>query len=185
MKRTYRILLALLAALLTASAALAEDYPLLDRAGSQAARVLPAEDLAVLPQTPIPGSTPEYYFRPTDGFEDVRFYYYTTGEGEPRALAEAALENYAIFYDDFTAGAISDAPLADRACLRFSYTCGYLGPDGESMVYEQTAVAYLPLGDDEFIACIVSLGFTGGDDFWAEASLTALLSDIVERVQMG
>ena len=85
--------------------------------------------------------------------------YYTTGEGDPRALAETALESYVTFYDEFVPGEIIEDALAGQDCLHFDYTCAYPDRSGTNMVYEQTAIAYVPLDEAQFIACIISLAF--------------------------
>ena len=149
------IALLLVAALLTVSAfAQGADYPL--KTSSVEVRVTPPEGYAAAPEMAMEG---EYYFVPESSGNPVRFIYYTVGEGDPRALAEAALESYATFYDEFVPGEIREDTLAGKDCLRFDYTCAYPDRGGEHTVYEQTAVAYVPLPDGQFIACIVSLAF--------------------------
>ena len=65
------------------------------------------------------GETPEYYLLPSDAGSDVRFLYYTTGRGDPRALAESALSSYSMLYDEFTAGEIRDVDFRGTASLYF------------------------------------------------------------------
>ena len=115
----------------------------------------------------------EYYFVPSDASSPVRFLYYTAGSGNPRALAEAALDSYGVFYDEFQAGGIREEELASQRCLRFDYTCAYPDRTGDHTVYEQTAVGYIFLDGGEFIACIVSLAFDDPSDYLAEEALTA------------
>lgn len=150
------IALMLITALLNASGfAQAAGFPL-TIGDTEVARVTPPEGFAAAPEMALEG---EYYFVPDAPGDHGRFIYYTTGEGDPRALAKAALESYATFYDVFAPGEIREDTLAGRDCLRFEYTCAYPDQSGAHMVYEQTAVAYVPLDEGRFIACIVSLAF--------------------------
>ena len=137
-----RMVIALiLSAALLAASGLADgaDYPL---KASVEVRITPPESYVAAPQLAMEG---EYYFVPGAPGDPVRFIYYTVGEGEPRALAEAALESYATFYDEFAPGEIREDTLAGQRCLRFDYTCAYPDRNGTHTVYEQTAVAYVPL----------------------------------------
>lgn len=154
----------------------ATDFPLM-AGDTVVAHVTPPEGFIAAPEMALEG---EYYFVPDTSGGPVRFIYYTAGEGDPRALAEAALESYAAFYDEFAPGEIREDTLAGQNCLRFDYTCAYPDRNGVNMVYEQTAVAYIPLEEEQFIACIVSLAFdnpTGYCDDFTER-LTLALSAI-------
>ena len=154
MKRMVIALMLIMAMLSASGLAQGADYPL--KTSSVEGRVTPPEGYVAAPEMAMEG---EYYFVPEASGDPVRFIYYTTGEGDPRALAKAALESYATFYDEFAPGEIREDALTGRDCLRFDYTCAYPDRDGEHMVYEQTAVAYVPLDESQFIACIVSLAF--------------------------
>ena len=155
-KSMKRMVIALLLAIvmLTASGlAQGESYPL---NASVEAYVTPPEGYVAAPEMALEG---EYYFVPNMPGDPVRFIYYTTGEGDPRALAETALESYVTFYDEFVPGEIIEDALAGQDCLHFDYTCAYPDRSGTNIVYEQTAIAYVPLDEAQFIACIISLAF--------------------------
>lgn len=187
MKRILICALALLlAALLPACAASAAGSPLLaerDGALTEIAAVSPPAGYAEAPELAAPGDTPEYYFIPTEK-SPVRFLYYTTGSGDPAALAAAALESYAAFYEEFRPAAVREDRLAGRDCLRFDYTCAYPDADGKALVREQTAVAYVPLEGDAFIACIASLAFDEPDGFLTDDALTALLETALGAIEL-
>ena len=153
MKRMVIALLLVMAMMTASGLAQGKDYPLKT---SVEAYVTPPEGYVAAPEMAMED---EYYFIPGAQGDPVRFIYYTTGEGDPQALAEAALESYASFYDEFAPGEILKDTLAGRDCLHFDYTCAYPDRSGAHMVYEQTAVAYVPLDEAQFIACIVSLAF--------------------------
>lgn len=192
MRRTTMLLALLLACLCLAGAALAEDCPLITDMGAEGAKdlrtvatVQPPEGFALQAPADPAAEEPEYYFVPTDEASPVRFYYYTAGQGQPEALAKAALESYAMFYEDFHAGDITDAPLDGRDCLRFSYSCAYPGRDGATPVYEQTAVCYLPLREDRFVAVIASLAFGSAKDRLTDALLEAELAKALAAVRLN
>ena len=131
------------------------------------------------------GETPEYYLLPTDAGSDVRFLYYTTGRGDSRRLAEAALTSYSMLYDEFTAGEIQDGDFNGRSCLRFDYTCAYPNRAGDALVYEQTAVAYIPLDSDEFIACIVSLAFDDAKGYLSAEAMQERLASAMDAIELS
>ena len=176
----------MLALLIAGAAAFAEDLPLL--AGEDrrvAVTVSAAEGLMLAPEMAVAGDTPEYYFIPEDGAGPLRFVYYTTGSGDPMALAKAALGSYAMLYDSFSAGGIREDPVAGRTCLHFDYACSYPDRSGARQIHEQTAVAYLPLSGDQFVACIVSLAFDDPDARWTTEALDNHLMSALERVRMA
>ena len=158
----------LLALLLACACARAEIYPLqvsIEGRSVTVAEIAAPEGLRIAPELAMPGETPEYYFVPADGQGALRFIYYTASSGEPRALAEAARDSYAMFYDGFECSEIREGPLAGRDGLCFEYTCQYPDSSGKRLVYEQTAVGYWPLEDGHFIACIVSLAFDDAESY--------------------
>lgn len=187
-----RKVLCLLAALAVACAALAAaqegEYPLMVRADGElrpAAWAEAPEAFVPAPEYAAPGDTPEYYFVPADGEDPTRFFYYTTGSGDPVALAEAAISSYGMFYDEFRASGIREDELAGFRCTRFDYTCAYPDRTGASLVYEQTAVAYVPLEDGQFIACIASLAFDDPDAYRTGEALGELLARALGAVVMA
>lgn len=121
------------------------------------------------------GPEPELYFAPEDPESPVRFFYYTTGYGDCRSLAETALESYAYFYDDFIPSEIEETTVGDLACLRFSYTAAYPGEDESVLAYEQSAVCYFPIQENCFAACIVSLSFDSSEAFLDTEALQLLV----------
>ena len=146
----------------------AEAYPLqvsVEGRSVTIAEIATPKGLMAAPELAMPGETPEYYFVPADGQGALRFIYYTASSGEPRALAEAARDSYAMFYEGFECSEILEGPLAGRDGLCFEYTCQYPDSSGKRLVYEQTAVGYWPLEDGHFIACIVSLAFDDADSY--------------------
>ena len=192
MKRMSMLLALLLACLWLTGAALAEDCPLITDMGLDGAKELrtvatvrPPEGFELQPSADPAAEEPEYYFVPADGASSVRFYYYTAGQGQPEALAKAALESYAMFYDGFSASDITDAPLDGRNCLRFSYSCAYPGRDGVTPVYEQTAVCYLPLREDRFVAVIASLAFGSAAGRLSDDQLEAELAKALAAVSLN
>ena len=181
-KRMAILVLALLAAIPVVRA---ESCPLLDGAGNTVATVGEMEGLAAAPELSASSDTPEYYFVPVDKASPIRFVYYTTGAGDPMALAQAALSSYSMLYDEFSAGEILQEAVADRDCLRFRYTCAYPDRSGAQMVYEQTAVAYLPLSGESFIACILSLAFDDAESYWSAEALDDRLETALGAIQMA
>lgn len=191
MKIETKLLALLLALLCLAGAALAEDCPLIADMGADGAKdlrtvatVRTPEGFALQAPADPAAEEPEYYFVPTDEGSNVRFYYYTAGSGSPEALAKAALESYAMFYDEFQPGEVTDAPLDGRACLRFSYACAYPDRSGASLVHEQDAVCYLPLREDRFVAVIASLAFGDGQDLLSPEALDAELTRALAAVEL-
>ena len=184
-----RLLAAVLALMCLTGAALAERYPLRADMGEDGAKSI--QEVATV-ETPVgfalqpsadPGAEePEYYFEPLDESSPVRFYYYTAGSGDPDYLARAAMDTYALYYDEFQPGEITAAPLDGRDCLRFHYTCAYPNRDKTATVYEQTAVCYLPLRADRFAACIVSLAFGDAGDYLTDEALEAELTEAVRAI---
>ena len=174
-----RMVIALLVISLLAPLGLAQgaDYPL--EGSSVDVHVTPPEGYVAVPEMAMEG---EYYFVPAATDDPVRFIYYTIGAGDPRALAEAALKSYATFYDEFTPGRIREESLAELTCLRFDYTCAYPDRSGEHMVYEQTAVAYVPLEGGQFIACIVSLAFDDPSGY--REDLTDLMTLALNAIEL-
>ena len=148
------------------------------------AEVAVPEGFACLPEEPPAGETPEYYFLPTDTDSHVRFLYYTTGRGDARRLAEAALSSYRMLYDEFDTGEIRSEDFAGRACLYFDYTCAYPSRAGDTFVYEQTAVAYIPLNSDEFIACIASLAFDDPAGYLSTSSMREFLDFAMSAIKL-
>ena len=171
MRRMFFSLLLVAVLLGTSCFAQGSDYPL--KASSTVVHLMPPEGYVIAPEMAMEG---EYYFVPSVPGDPARFLYYTTGAGDPRALAQAALESYAAFYDEFAPGEIREDALAGRDCLRFDYTCAYPDRSGERTVYEQTAVAYVPLDDKQFVACIVSLAFDDPSDRCSPDALTERLT---------
>ena len=175
------LLILLLACVLPASCALAESaYPLTadmtaygGAVGQTVASVQAPEGYALQESAPSGGADPEYYFVPVDPDRPVRFLYYTAGSGDPDTLASAALDSYAMFYDEFDYHAPVAETLAGLDTLRFDYTCAYPDRDGSAMVYEQTCVCYVTIREDRFVACICSLAF---DDPAAYLDADALLA---------
>ena len=148
------------------------------------AEVAVPEGFACVPGDSSAGDTPEYYFLPDAEASDVRFLYYTTGRGDPHKLAAAALGSYSMLYDEFSAGEIQDEDFDGRACLYFAYTCAYPNRAGDALLYEQTAVAYIPLGSDEFIACIVSLAFDDPDSYLSAEAMREWMAFAVSAVEL-
>ena len=131
------------------------------------------------------GNTPEYYILPTDAGSDVRFMYYTTGRGDPRTLAEAALASYSVLYDEFNAGEIRNMDFKGMASLYFDYTCAYPDRAGDALVYEQTAVAYIQLDSDEFIACIISLAFNDPNGYLSAEGMRERLASAMNAIELS
>ena len=119
----------------------------------------------------VTGLNPELYYAPEDEESPLRFVYYTTGNGDCLALAHAAAENYSAFYDEFEPGEIEENSLGDRYCVQFAYTCAYPGPDGTSIVYEQTLLCYFPLEGDAFVAMILSQAFDAAEEYLSRDDL--------------
>lgn len=188
--RIQRLLILILALSLPLSALAEEQCPLIVNLGSSespdlrtVAQVVSPEGYAPLEDASPTGSEPEYYLVPNDAESPVRFLYYTTGCGDSRALAEAARENYALFYDEFDSGEIAEITLSGRACLCLAYTCAYPGRDGATPVYEQSAICYFPAGENAFVACILSLSFDSPDDYLSEAAFAESLEQMASAVQ--
>ena len=185
--KTRMLALAVAALMLFAMTGCAQEeaFPL-KVGGSGKARVVghvsPPEGFAAAPELAVEGATPEYYFTPADPGSDVRFFYYTAGEGDPRALAETALASYGVFYDEFQAGEIREEALAGRQCLHFDYTCAYPDRSGARTVYEQTAIGYIPLDGESFVACSVSLAFDDASGVYPAEALDALLTQALSAV---
>ena len=150
----------------------------------EVAEVTVPEGFTRSPEESHVGGTSEYYFLPTDADSHVRFLYYTTGQGDPHRLAEAALASYNVLYDEFEAGEIHSKDFADRACLYFDYTCAYPSRAGDTFVYEQTAVAYIPLNSDEFIACIASLAFDDPAGYLSDTAMREFLDFAMNAVKL-
>ena len=151
----------------------------------EVAEVAVPEGFACLSEESSAGETPEYYFLPTDAGSHVRFLYYTTGRGDAHKLAEAAVSSYRMLYDEFDAGEIRSADFSGRACLYFDYTCAYPSRTGDTFVYEQTAVAYIPLNSDEFIACIASLAFDDPAGYLSAAAMREFLDFAMSAVKLS
>ena len=162
------------------------NYPLFAAGESKriTAVVTPPDGFTCAPEMAVFSETPEYYFVPADEESPVRFIYYTTGNGDPRALAEAAMTDYGAFYDEFHKGEVREVTICGRACLCFDYTCAYPDRKGDGTVYEQTVVAYVPLESDAFIACIVSLDFDGAGSYVSKAALTEQLEVALDAIAM-
>ena len=193
MKRVFSLLL-VLCMLLPAALAEAGAYPLLVKdADAKAvsyhtvAYVSEIEGYALMGGiTPNSnGPEPEYYFAPADAESPVRFIYYTTGYGDCSALAESAIKSYGAFYEEFTAGEITEGVIAEKDCLSFSYTCSYRGQNGYTPVYEQSALCYFPVGEGTFIACILSLGFDSAEEYLDAEALNALVEQAAAAIQMA
>ena len=131
------------------------------------------------------GETPEYYLLPSDAGSDVRFLYYTTGRGDPQTLAEAALASYSMLYDEFSAGEIHHEETEGLTTLYFDYTCAYPTRTGDALIYEQTAIAYIPLGSDTFIACIASLAFDNSDDYLSTEAMREFLMFAMNAIELS
>ena len=142
------------------------------------------EGFSCLSEESVAGETPEYYLVPTEAESNVRFLYYTTGRGDPQTLAKAALSSYGMLYDEFSAGEIRQEAFAERDCLYFDYTCAYPTRTGDAMVYEQTAVAYIPVDGDAFIACIASLAFDDPEDYFSGEEMHAFLMFAMQAIEL-
>lgn len=140
------------------------------------ARVVQPEGYALSEDSDVDGEEPEYYFEPESDESPVRFLYYTTGYGDSKSVAEAAIAAYTTFYDEFASSEVAERTLADRTFLCFDYTAAYLNAEGTAMVYEQSAVCYFPVGEDAFAVCIVSLAFDDADAYLDKDALDAYIA---------
>lgn len=177
-----RLLILILALMLPLCAYAEEENPLTFNQSTIAHVVCP-EGYAVQADEAISGTDPEYYLMPTDAESPVRFLYYTTGSGDSQALAEAAQQNFMVFYDEFASDEIGEITLAGRTCLCLSYTCTYPAEDGTTPVYEQSAICYFPVQDDTFVACILSLSFDSADDYLSEEEFGESLELMASAVE--
>lgn len=137
---------------------------------AKVAEILSPEGFAPLEGVTPNGDEPELYFVPEDSENPVRFFYYTTGYGEPATLAENARQTFAIYYDDCVASELADATVVGRSCTYFHYTCSYATEQGDA-AYEQSLIAYFPIDDACFAACIISLYVEDSESFLSEEEL--------------
>jgi hypothetical protein len=129
------------------------------------------------------GAESELYYKPEDSASSVRFFYYTTGNGDSAELAQKLPEMYASFYEDFTAEDVRTESVLGNDWLIFSYRCSYPNADGTGAVYEQTAVCYRQLGDVGYVACIVSAAFAAPEEYYASEGLRALIESAISAVE--
>lgn len=179
-----RKILALIAALmLLASGALAELVEgqqsnwLIAKIGedySKVGEVGQPEGFARLEGVTPNGAEPEIYFAPEDEESPIRFFYYTTGYGKPDELAEAARGTFPVYYDDCVVSELQSARFGEKDCTFFHYTCSYPDQEG-NFAYEQSLIAYFPITDECFAACIISLYADNAESYLAEEQLIAYL----------
>ncbi len=148
------------------------------------ARVVQPEGYTLSEDSDVDGEEPEYYFEPESDESPVRFLYYTTGYGDSKSVAEAAIAAYTTFYDEFASSEVAERTLADRTFLCFDYTAAYLNAEGTAMVYEQSAVCYFPVGGDAFVVCVVSLSFDGSDAYLDAEALDAYVAQACGAVNL-
>lgn len=148
------------------------------------ARVVQPEGYALSEDSDVDGEEPEYYFEPESDESPVRFLYYTTGYGDSKSVAEAAIAAYTTFYDEFASSEVAERTLADRTFLSFDYTAAYPNAEETAMVYEQSAVCYFPVGGDAFVVCIVSLSFDGSDAYLDAEALDAYVAQACGAVNL-
>ena len=149
------------------------------------ARVVQPEGYTLSEDSDVDGEEPEYYFEPESDESSVRFLYYTTGYGDSKSVAEAAIAAYTTFYDEFASSEVAERTLADRTFLCFDYTAAYLNAEGTAMVYEQSAVCYFPVGEDAFAVCIVSLAFDDADAYLDKDALDAYIAQACGAMNVG
>lgn len=177
-------ILALVAALmLIASGALAElvegQQPnwLIAKIGDEylkVAEIDQPEGFALLEGVMPNGAEPEIYFAPENAESPIRFFYYTTGYGDPAELADAARKSFAVYYDDCTTSELTQTRIGEKDCTFFHYTCSYPDREGNT-AYEQSLIGYFPVADGCFAACIISLYADDAESYAAEEELIGYL----------
>lgn len=185
-----RILALTAALLLIANGALAEliegqqpDWLIakIEDAYLKVAEVSQPEGFARLEGVMPNGTEPEIYFAPEDSENPIRFFYYTTGYGDPSVLADSARKAFPLYYEDCVTSELQSARIGDRDCTFFHYTCSY--PDSEgATAYEQSLIGYFPIDETCFAACIISLYAPDGESYAAEKELLDYLKIAGEAI---
>ncbi|MCI5661260.1 MAG: hypothetical protein MR371_03340, partial [Clostridia bacterium] len=120
-------------------------------------------------------------FAPEDSESPIRFFYYTTGYGDPSVLADSARKAFPLYYEDCVTSELQNARIGDRDCTFFHYTCSY--PDSEgATAYEQSLIGYFPINETCFAACIISLYAPDGESYTAEKELLDYLKIAGEAI---
>jgi len=185
-KRLISILMVILLTVAPSAFAESEEYLLaadVNLSGNlrTVAEVLLPEEYVYMESTPL-GNEPEYYFFSSDPDSPVRFFYYTTGYGKARNMAENAAGNYVSFYTDCEVGEIFETEFNGNSFLGFTYIAGYPNEDNSATVWEQSTVCYCPINDSAFVACIVSLDFDSREECLDAEALEDYLRTACEAI---